>query len=368
MLWLHSVIMSREQVVRVNLSVWNNRELAELLRRRHGKSLGPRKRTALIDRRSADRGSAEWLAVGANSKGLAFLGAELVESLIISREGDGAVEGVLDTVNAALLRIDGQAVPEDLEGVLRHVREDVEEALAVKGEVGVQRVRRRWDGKGITLEEHVEHADANSPNIGLRGGVTGVGGIVLLRSHVAVTANSNFPRPGVGSSKTEVAKLHRAILHEEDVLRLDVAVVYALGVDELNGTDQLHHEVANVLRLQGTLIEADGLVKVAIGAILQHEVDVVVGLPGLNEINNVGVVAKTKVDTKLLRTFINGKGSRAVDSGRGLSHNLDGNKLVSGEVLGLKDHAERAMVESRDGFVSAMKHNTCLELITHTLH
>jgi hypothetical protein len=167
---------------------------------------------------------------------------------------------------------------------------------------------------------------------------------------------------------TKVAKLHGAILSEEDVLGLDVAVVDAVGVNVLNSTDQLHHEVADVLGLQGTLVEADGLVKIAIGAVLQHQVDVVVGLPGLDEVDNVGVVAKTKVGTKLLRAFINSKSSRAVDGGRGLSHNLDSNKLVSGEVLGLEDHAKRAMVESRDGFVSAMEYNTCLKLITHALH
>lgn len=365
---LHSVIGSREQVVGVDLSVGNDRKLTELLRRGHGESLGPWERATLIERRRADGGRAERFTVGANSKRLTLFGAELVKSFVIGGESDGTGKGVLDSVEVTLLRIDGQAVPDDLERVLRHVGEDIKEALAVEDEVGEQRIRGRRNGEGVALEEHVEHADANSPDVGLCSGVASIGGVVLLRSHVAVAANSNLPRPGIGSSKTKVAKLHGAILGEEDVLRLDVAVVDALGVNELHSTNQLHHEVADVLGLQGTLVEANGLVQVAIGAILQHQVDVVLRLERLKKVDHIGVIAEAKVDAKLLGALVDGEGRRAVDSSRRLGDNLDGDKLVSGQVLSLEDHAKGAMVEGRDGLVSAMEYNTCLELITHTLH
>ena len=368
MFGLHGVIRSREQIVGIDLSVWNDRKLTELLRRRHGESLSPRERTTLIERWSADRGSAEWFTVGADGERLTLLSAELVKGLVIGSEGDGASEGILDGTEVTLVGVDGQAMPEDLKGVLRHVGENVEEALAVKSEVSIERIRRRWDGERVALEEHVEHADTNSPDVGLRSGIASIGGIILLRSHVAVAAHSNLPRPSVRGSKTKVAKLHRAVLCEEDVLGLDVAVVNALGVNELNSTDQLHHEVADVLGLQRTLVEANRLVKVSIGAILQHQVDMVLGLEGLKEVDYVGVATKAKMDAKLFRALIDSKSRRAVDGGGRLSDNLDGNKFVGCQILSLEDHAEGAMIEGGDSFVSAVEYNTCLELITHALH
>jgi len=131
-------------------------------------------------------------------------------------------------------------------------------------------------------------------------------------------------------------------------------VIDALGVNELDGTNKLHHEVAHMLSLQRTLVIADGLVKVTVGAVLQDKVDVVLRLERLKHIDNIRVLAKAKVDTKLFRAFIYSKSRRAVHCSRRLGDTFDGNKITGGQVLSREDHAKGAMVQSRDSFVSAM--------------
>jgi hypothetical protein len=139
-------------------------------------------------------------------------------------------------------------------------------------------------------------------------------------------------------------------------------------VDKLNSVDKLHHEVADVLSLKGTLANTDGLVKVAIGAELKDQVDVVLGLEGLEQVDDIGMVTKVEVDTKLLGTLIDCESGRAVDGGRALGDDLDSNVVTSHKVLGLENHAEGATVEWRDGLVSSIEHNAIVKLIAHALH
>lgn len=312
--------------------------------------------------------SAKRLTVGTNCKRLTLLSAKLVKGFVIRGERDGTSKSLLDGSEVSLLGVDSQAVPDNLKRILRHVGEDIEKALTIESKVSIERVRGCWDGERVALEEHVEHANANGPDVGLRSRVASIARIVLLRSHVAVAAHSDLPRPSVESSQTEVTELHRAILSKENVLRLDVAMVDAFGVDVLHSTDQLHHEVADVLRLQRTLVKADGLVQVTVGAVLEDKVDVVLGLKGLEKVDDVGMGTKPEVDTELLRALVDSKCRRAIDGSRGLGNNLDGNEIIGHKVLGLEDHAKGAIVECRNGFVSAMEYNTCLKLITHALH
>jgi hypothetical protein len=55
-----------------------------------------------------------------------------------------------------------------------------------------------------------------------------------------------------------------------------------------------------VLSLERTLANTNGLVQVAIGAELEDQVDVVLGLKRLKHVDNVGVLTKVEVNAKLL--------------------------------------------------------------------
>ena len=109
-----------------------------------------------------------------------------------------------------------------------------------------------------------------------------------------------------------------------------------------------------MLSLKRTLANSDGFVQVAIGAELEHQVDVVLGLKGLEQVDSVGVVAEVQVDAELLGALIDGKGRGAVDGGGALGDDLDGHGLVGYKILGLEDHTKGAIVERGDCFVSSM--------------
>jgi hypothetical protein len=95
---------------------------------------------------------------------------------------------------------------------------------------------------------------------------------------------------------------------------------------------------------------------------------VVLGLERLKQVDDVGVGAKAKVDTKLLGSLVNGKGRRAVDGGRWLRDDLDGHEVIRHEILCLEDHAEGAMVEGCDGLIASVEHGTWSKVIAHAIH
>jgi hypothetical protein len=139
-------------------------------------------------------------------------------------------------------------------------------------------------------------------------------------------------------------------------------------MDKLDSTDKLHHEVSHVLSLERTLANTNGLVQIAIGAELEDQVDVVLGLKRLKHVDNVGVLTKVEVNAKLLGALINSESRRAVDGGGALGDDLDGNVVAGYKVLGLEDHAEGAIVERGDCLVSSIEHNAVVKLIAHALH
>ena len=361
-------VRAREEVLGVDLGIRDSGQLAERLRRGHGQSLGPGEGAAIVDVRRRDGGSAKRLAVGAGDDGFAVVGAELVEAFVVNGEADDASESLLDKRQVALLGIDSKAVHQDLERVLGHVGKHVEERLTVQSKVGIEGVRGTGDGERVAGEEHIEQADAERPNVCLCGRVAGAGWVVLLRSHVAVATDSNLPRPSIGGGQAKVTELHRARLSDEDVLRLDITVVDALGVHKLDSADQLEHEIAHMLRLERALAEANGFIEVAIRAELEHKVDVVGALEGLEAVDNVRVRADAEVDAQLLGALVNSEGGGAASGRRGLCDDLDGNVFVGYQIAGLEDHAKGAMVEGTNGFVLSIEYSTWLKLVAHALH
>jgi hypothetical protein len=145
-------------------------------------------------------------------------------------------------------------------------------------------------------------------------------------------------------------------------------VVDALGVNELNGFDQLHHEVADMLSLHRTLVVANGFVEIAIGAKFQNDVDVILALERLDQVDDMVMGAKVEMNTELFGAFIDSKGGRAIDSGGRLGNDLDGDVVTGYQVLGLEDHAKGAMVERGDGLVSSIEYNAFVKLVAHALH
>ena len=67
----------------------------------------------------------------------------------------------------------------------------------------------------------------------------------------------------------------------------------------IDGTDELQHKVADVLRLQRALADTNGLVEVAITAQLQDHVLVVLVLEVVDQVDNVRVSTQAGVDLEL---------------------------------------------------------------------
>jgi len=135
----------------------------------------------------------------------------------------------------------------------------------------------------------------------------------------------------------------------------------------LNGIDQLKHKLADVLGLQRAFVKADGFIEVTIGAKLEDKVDVVLGLEGLKQVDNVGVRANAEVDSELLGALVHGQ-SGLIGASVVLGDDLDRNDFASYEVLGLEDHAEGAMIEWGDGFIPPIKYNALMKQVAHALH
>ena len=119
---------------------------------------------------------------------------------------------------------------------------------------------------------------------------------------------SIFICPRFAGSKTEITKFHGAISGEEDVLRHDVPVKDTIVVQKDDGIDELQHEVTNVFGLKRSLTGTDGLVEISVGAVLEDEVAVVVGLERSDEVDNVAVVTDARVDCKFFGSIVNSHG------------------------------------------------------------
>lgn len=139
-------------------------------------------------------------------------------------------------------------------------------------------------------------------------------------------------------------------------------------MDELDSSDKLHHEVTHMLSLERALAIANGFVQVTIGTELKNKVDVVLGLKRLEQVDNIGVITKAQVNTKLFGALIDCKGGRAVDGGRTLGNDLDSNMVASYKILGLEDHAKGAIVKRGDCFIPSIEYNAFVKMIAHTIH
>jgi len=123
-----------------------------------------------------------------------------------------------------------------------------------------------------------------------------------------------------------------------------------------------------VLRLQGSMAVADGLIEVTLRAELQDQIDVGIGLEGIDEIDNVAVLAQAAVQEELLRLIVDGEVQPGVTRGRPLGETLESDGLVGQEVVSLEDHAEGAVVEWRDGLVASMEKDASGELVSQAFH
>ncbi|KAG7144828.1 hypothetical protein HYQ46_006434 [Verticillium longisporum] len=215
--------------------------------------------------------------------------------------------------------------------------------------------------------EDVQEADADGPDVSLGRGVTRTGRIVLLRGHVTVAADSGLEGPLVFGGETKVTQLHGAGLGEEDVLRLDIAVIDAHLVDVRDSIHKFEHELTDVLCLEGAVTVANRLIQVTSGAELENQVRVRLRLEGTEEIDNV-VVGQAAVQLLLFRLVVNRKGHAFVVGIGRLGKALDGDCLASEGILGLEDHAERARVERGECLVAAVEEEAALEVVSKARH
>ena len=98
----------------------------------------------------------------------------------------------------------------------------------------------------------------------------------------------------------------------------------------------------------------NGLVEVAIRAVFENEVNMASGLERVNQVDNVGVVPNSSVNSELFGFLVDSDGG-----GTGISSGILGKALqcykFAGEgVVSFEDHAKGAMVERRDGPVSSI--------------
>lgn len=113
----------------------------------------------------------------------------------------------------------------------------------------------------------------------------------------------------------------------------------------LNSTDELEHGLTHVIGLTRSATSADSFVEVAIGTVLEDEVDVVFGLEVMDEIDDIRMIANAAMDGEFLGAVVDNHGLRATDNSRGLGEALQSYEVASPGVVGLEDHAKGAMVE-----------------------
>jgi hypothetical protein len=242
---------------------------------------------------------------------------------------------------------------------LRHVGEDVEQGLAVKHIVGEDLVGLSRGSEWVACEQNVQQTNTHRPDISLGRRVARIRGIVLLGGHVAVATDARLVAPRFLGSQAKVPELHRTILCEEDILRLDVTVIQAIGMHEVHSAQELQHEITNVLGLQRTTIKANGFVKIAIGTVFQNEVCVMLGVKSVDQVDQIRVEAEAPVALKLFEPIL---GLRA------LEQTFDSNFFASLGISGKEHHSERPMVQRGQGSESAVQQLTLDEVVLQALH
>lgn len=139
-------------------------------------------------------------------------------------------------------------------------------------------------------------------------------------------------------------------------------------MDVGNGVNQLQHELPDVLRLQRAGARADRAIQVTPRAELEDEIDMGIGLEGVNQIDDITVGAEVGVTGQLLRPLIDRKGGVALGDSRFLGEHLDGDVLVGVQVPGHEDHTEGAMIKRRESLEASIKDDSVIELVLHAFH
>jgi len=329
-------------------------------------SLGPREGVSSGDVGSLERGRADMLALGIDRRSDTLLSSGR-ELLVVDGPRDNTLDSLTNGLERALMRVKLEAVDENLEGIIRHGREMVEERLAVENKIGENRVRFGRDIERIASEKDVQHADPESPDIGFPRLIS-TNGLVLFWSHVAVAANSALLGQFLSSCQTEVANLGISVLVEEDVLGLQVAMIDALGVHVLDGIDKLEHEGPDVLGFDGAAAFVDSFVEVSFRAELKDKEVVVFVFEVIEQVDNVRVRSKLGVEKKFLVELINGEPVDGRGGRSGLDQALDSDALIVNGIFSEIDHSKGPLVEELQSLIASSKKNAIFDLVTHGIH
>lgn len=144
-------------------------------------------------------------------------------------------------------------------------------------------------------------------------------------------------------------------------------MVHAIGVHEFDRADQLQHEVSHMFSFQGTPADPDGLVKITVGTVLQNQVNMGIGFEGVDEVDQVGVVAKTAMALQLFEAIIDRQRARST-SGRRLGQTFDGNILTGLEVGGDEDHSKGALIQRSYGSKATIQNLPLDKVALQALH
>ena len=208
--------------------------------------------------------------------------------------------------------------------------EDLEELvdLGIAGEEGA-------------LGDHLDEDGADGPDVD--------GGSVGLRSEEDLGGTvpegddlvGEGPDGGAeGPGQAEIGQLEPPVARYEEVLRLEVAVHDAAGVAEGQAPHALEEVGLDELRLEHAVDGLHVLLEVLVEE-LEDEVELAVGLDAVLELDDV-VVLELAEEADLAE----GRGGDALVLNLEADP-LQGDDLVVGPVLGLVDHAVRALAEVR---------------------
>ena len=297
-------------------------------------SLGPREVIAVqlgtLDRRCTQR-----LTVGTGTYDVPILSTEVIKTVVVGSEAQGAQHCLTHSVEVTLGGVECHSYRQDLEGVLRQARENVEQRLSVSTVVSEQEIVLRGCNERVAGEEDVEQADADRPNVCLCRRIANASRVVLFRCHVTITTNTRVIRPQALGGQTKVAELHVAVVTQKDVLGFDVTVVVATGMHMLDGTDELQHEATNMFSLERTTFKSDGLIQVTLIAVLEYQVGVGMRGEAVDQIDKVRMILQGIVTVKLNSALV-----MCRDVLLRSCQTLDSHLLSGGHVFGQEDHPE----------------------------
>ena len=166
---------------------------------------------------------------------------------------------------------------------LRHARREVAEAAHDLEEL-VDVALAREERQAVA---DLGHEAADGPHVdGLA-----VGRVADQQLRAAVPARADVvrvasARPGEEARKAEVAQLQDAVLREEQVLGLEVAVDDRVAVQVVDAADQLPHDAPHLARLEALRVALERLEQRALD-VLEDEVELALAAEHLDEAHDV---------------------------------------------------------------------------------